>query len=436
MLSVDTIGEYLLDVAIWLPLVVLADLMPVTLWRPIEMTMSLPVLLASAMVFPPPVAFLLGFVGNTDRREFRRRISVVRGLFNRSNIALSVLCASWIFHRTGADFSDWPDVVGLAFLALAADMIVNNTITFVGAHLLFQRPILGLFGEAYGTRNLLLFALGYVSFGAVAILLASVYLFAGNWGLIVFIIPVVLAHEMFSSGVSVGLLKVRLRHQQKALASLSQRMAEERRDERLRVAADLHDEVLPPLFKVHLMGQVIRQDLQTGRLLALDEDVPGLVDATDAANDAIRVLIRDLRRSSLGAHGLRHTLVMLARQVEREFDITVDVQLEEVHGHPLSELLAYHVAREALNNCVKHAPKATVRIVLFQESDYFRLVVEDDGPGFVVESIDTDSHFGLQLMRERVELCGGNMVIDARPGVGTVIAARFPVSGPASGSDS
>ena len=34
----------------------------------------------------------------------------------------------------------------------------------------------------------------------------------------------------------------------------------ERRDERIAVAGELHDEVLPPLFKVHLMGQVLRQD--------------------------------------------------------------------------------------------------------------------------------------------------------------------------------
>jgi hypothetical protein len=40
------------------------------------------------------------------------------------------------------------------------------------------------------------------------------------------------------------------------------------------VAGDLHDDVLPALFKVHLMGEVLKQDLASGRLLDLDDDLP------------------------------------------------------------------------------------------------------------------------------------------------------------------
>jgi signal transduction histidine kinase len=425
-LSHEPLRIDLIDVAVWLPLVVVADLMPVTLWKPIEMTMSLPILLASAMVFPPVVAFMLGFIGNTDRREFRRDITLTRGLFNRSNVALSVLAASWLFHRAGGNLRSWPAAVGFTFLALAADMLVNHAIAFIGAQLLFKRSIPDVVSDVYGKERAVGFLVGYVCFGSMAILLGSVYLFAGNWGLVVFSIPVVLAHEMFSHGAALGVASVRLRHQQRAFASVSARIADERRDERLTMAADLHDEVLPPLFKVHLMGQVIRQDLASGRLLALDEDVPGLLDAASAANDAIRVLIRDLRRSSLGPHGLRHTLHLLTRQIETEFGVTVDAQLDEVTGHPLSQLLAYQVAREALNNCVKHARGAPIHVSLIQGADDFRLVIRDLGPGFVVESVDANAHFGLQLIRERVELCGGTLVVDSRPGAGTTIAVRFP----------
>jgi signal transduction histidine kinase len=422
----EALRNDILDVGVWLPVVILADLMPVTLRKPVELTMSLPVLLAAGMVFPPVVAFTLGFVGNTDRRELRRRIPVARGLFNRSNVALSVLAASWLFHRTGASLHAWPSAIGLAFLALIADMVVNNTLALLGAHLLFERPVDEVVRDVYGP-HWKQFLLGYFCFGSMAILLASVYLFAGNWGLVAFMIPVVLAHEMFSNGAALGFLTARLRHQQRAFASVSERVADERRDERLSVAADLHDEVLPPLFKVHLMGQVIRQDLASGRLLELDEDVPGLLAAADAANDAIRVLIRDLRRSALGARGLRHTLFMLARQVEAEFGVTIDAELDDVSGHPLSHLLAYQVAREAINNSVKHARGSRIRLALIRGDTDFRLIVEDQGPGFATEAVDLDRHFGLQLMRERVELCGGTIVINSQPGMGTTVAVRFPI---------
>jgi signal transduction histidine kinase len=433
LLSSDqTIRQELIDIAAWLPVVVVADLLPVTLWKPIEMTMSLPVLLAAGMVFPPTVASLLAFVGNTDLRELRREIPLMRGLFNRSNVALSILAASWLFHRTGGNVAEWPAAIGYAFLALAADMLINNSLTFVGAHMLFARPIAEVLSEAYGRTQPTRFLLGYVCFGSMAILLSSVYLFAGNWGLIAFFIPVILSHVMFSNSSALGLASLRIRHQERAFASISDRIADERRDERLSVAAGLHDEVLPSLYKVHLMGQVIRQDLAGGRLLELDDDVPSLLEAADAANDAIRILIRDLRRSSIGPHGLRHTIHMLARQVEAEFGVTINTELQEVGGHPLSQLLAYQIAREALSNCVKHAIGSPIHLKLVQTDSDFRMVVRDEGPGFLPEAVDNETHFGLELMRERVELCGGTMVVDSAPGAGTTVVVRFPLDLPTS----
>jgi len=74
------------------------------------------------------------------------------------------------------------------------------------------------------------------------------------------------------------------------------------------VAADLHDEVLPPLYNVHLMGQVLRQDLAAGRLLDLESDIPSLLRAVDTANETVRGLIRGLRESPLGTAGFARTL--------------------------------------------------------------------------------------------------------------------------------
>jgi signal transduction histidine kinase len=428
--SAAGLSAELLDIAAWLPAVVIADLLPVTLWKPIEVTMSLPVLLAAGMVFPPPAAALLAFVGYTDLREIRREVPLLRGLFNRSNVALSVFAGSWLFHRTGGTLTEWPGAVGSAFLALAGDMIVNYALLFAGAHLLLARPLSQVIGDAYGRGRSVQFVLGYVCFGSMAILLSSVYAFAGNWGLVVFIIPVLVAHEMFSNGAALGVASVRIRHQERAFASLSDQMADERRDERLTMAAGLHDDVLPSLYKVHLMSQVIRQDLASGRLLDLDDDIPSLLEATDAANDAVRILIRDLRRSPLGLHGLPHTLRIFARQVEAEFGVKIDTEFQDVHGDPVSELLAYQIAHEAINNCVKHARGSRIRVALMKGDSDFRLVVQDEGPGFVPHAVDTTRHFGLQLMRERIELCGGTIAIDSSPGNGTTIAARFPTEPP------
>ncbi|HET7928316.1 MAG TPA: hypothetical protein VFM40_02075, partial [Actinomycetota bacterium] len=93
----------------WLVVVVVADLLPVPIWGSVELMMSFPVLLASALVFPPYVAGSLSFVGSLDLREFRGEISPLRDLYNRSNVAVSVFAASWIFHWFGVSVLDWPE---------------------------------------------------------------------------------------------------------------------------------------------------------------------------------------------------------------------------------------------------------------------------------------------------------------------------------------
>ena len=62
----------------WLVVVVVADLLPVPIWGSVELMMSFPVLLASALVFPPYIAGSLSFVGTFDLREFRGEISPLR----------------------------------------------------------------------------------------------------------------------------------------------------------------------------------------------------------------------------------------------------------------------------------------------------------------------------------------------------------------------
>ncbi|HKI30094.1 MAG TPA: hypothetical protein VKB32_11820 [Actinomycetota bacterium] len=134
----------------WLVVVVVADLLPVPIWGSVELMMSFPVLLASALVFPPYVAASLSFVGTLDLREFRGEISPLRDLYNRSNVTASVFAASWIFHRFGVSVLDWPEVLPLTFLALVADMVVNFSLVILGAHLLTGLSAKRLWTNVYG----------------------------------------------------------------------------------------------------------------------------------------------------------------------------------------------------------------------------------------------------------------------------------------------
>jgi signal transduction histidine kinase len=281
--------------------------------------------------------------------------------------------------------------------------------------------------KVYGGSQPLAFVGGYACFGLLALILATVYVAAGAWGLVVFAIPLLLARQMFVHWRRLAQSRAQLDEKQQLLTHVASRIADERRDERLVVAAEIHDDVLPPLYKVHLMGQVLRQDLASGRLLDLEADLPDLLQATESASAALRDLIRDLRKSTLGPGGLVQTLKLLVDGLSADSGIRIDLRTEPVPGSALTHLLLYQVAREALTNVVRHSNASYALLLLEDAGDGIRLVVEDSGKGFEPALVDTDHHFGLQLMRERIELAGGHLYLEASPSAGTRVIVKVPV---------
>jgi signal transduction histidine kinase len=198
-------------------------------------------------------------------------------------------------------------------------------------------------------------------------------------------------------------------------------------DERRLVAGDLHDEVIPSLFKVHLMGQVLRQDLNSGRLLDLDDDIPELIAATEGAQSAIRSLVRGLRSSSVGPRGLDASIGLLAEQLECAGSPKIQFDVSEVRGSETSELLIFQIVRESLNNAARHSKATRITVRLTRRGDFARVLVEDDGIGFDARLVDQDVHFGLQMLTERVRAGGGSVVVDSQLGRGTMILASVPL---------
>ena len=410
---------------LWVFVAAIADLLPVQLWGDISLSMSLPVTLAAGMVMEPWHAGLVAFVAAVDLREFRREVSLARGLYNRSQVAASVMIASLTFHALGGDAEEWPAVIGLGLVALTIDWAANSLFVTVPVAMLTRLSATEVLRRVHGSSPLE-HALGYVCLGLLAVLLAAIFGVAQGWGLVAFLIPLVLARQVFMRGRRLEEATLKLFAKDKALLSTTEQTLAERRDERMAVAGELHDEVLPPLFKVHLMGQVLRQDLSSGRLLDLDEDLPELLTATEAAQSAIRDLVRDLRRSSLGVGGLNATLKLLANQLEAAGSPSIELSLDDVGGSSLVQLLAYQVAREALNTAARHSRASKIDVRLFRDEGLIRLVVEDDGVGFDASRVDRDAHFGLQLIAERVEAGRGRVVIDSQLGAGTRVMATLP----------
>jgi signal transduction histidine kinase len=158
----------------------------------------------------------------------------------------------------------------------------------------------------------------------------------------------------------------------------------------------------------------------------MEDDLPELLRATDDASNTLRSVIRDLRHSPVGAGGLAHTLHLLVRELEGSATVAFETEIEEVRGKPVVELLVYQIAREALRNAMKYSAASRIKIALRQDGDDIRLNVDDNGSGFSPHLVDASRHFGLALMRERIELAGGALQVDSAIGMGTRLFARLP----------
>ena len=194
------------------------------------------------------------------------------------------------------------------------------------------------------------------------------------------------------------------------------RISDANRDERRRVARDLHDHTSHGIgaamqgldLALHLLetGQVLEPTrLRATRQLLLDtlNDVRGLA-------TRLRDMVGDRT---------------LAQALQEYLDFTVPVGLvvtlteegEEavlLPAHVKEE--SYLIVREAIRNSLVHARGATRLAVTLRVADaMLTAVVDDDGAGFDPATVDTTRTVGLASLRERAQGLGGHAAIDAGP---------------------
>ena len=82
-----------------------------------------------------------------------------------------------------------------------------------------------------------------------------------------------------------------------------------------------------------------------------------------------------------------------------------------------------------MTNAVTHAGVGHLAVALLGSPDEIRLEIVDAGIGFDVDAVLSTRGLGLVGIQERVRLLDGELVIQSRPGAGTSIRARVPMSG-------
>jgi signal transduction histidine kinase len=426
----DLIGQSLSanwrELLFWGGLVVLINLIHVDM-EPLQFTLDMPLLLALALLYPPPVAACVALVSSIDVREFRRTVSLSRAVFNRCQVALSVLAASAVFHSVARAGSDWWTAVGGTVVAVLVFYALNTGLVaiYVGSRTQTS-PLEVLRQQAIGRP--LQYVLTYFGYGVLGLVLARLFEEVGAWSAVLFLIPIVVAHLALVRAERLQSLANRLQSRGRLLELLSDRIADERRDERVRIASDLHDDVLQSLIRMSQLSRFLRQEAPKGS--QAERDASELVETSDQTMTVLRDVVGDLRRSPVGRGGLVRTLRGLAQDMNIEWRVPVSVEGPDQLDAPAGiQLIAYHVAKEGMLNALKHGQPSHVHVRFSASHSTLCVDIWDDGIGFMPDRVDESSHFGLGLMRERVQMHGGTLGIGSKPGEGTHVSVELPTSG-------
>ncbi len=199
--------------------------------------------------------------------------------------------------------------------------------------------------------------------------------------------------------------------------------------ERYRMARDLHD--------------TLAQDL-AGIVVSLEAMEEIGWESRPQAKELLDRVRRAARKSLLGIRGVvwelrtkgsqgQDFVGLLRRMIAETFSgstMEVTVVTSGIQ-QPVSPLIAaelVQIAREALTNALRHSTAACANLEITVDRKLLTLAIRDAGRGFVPDDVvGRAKGFGIEGMRERAQLLGGEMIIRSQPGRGTEVVVSIPL---------
>jgi signal transduction histidine kinase len=214
----------------------------------------------------------------------------------------------------------------------------------------------------------------------------------------------------------------RIQAQADELRASRQRIVAAQDEERRRLERNIHDGAQQHLValavKLRLARQTILRDAAKGQELLV-----ALQDEIGRALDTLSSLALGIYPPLLEEQGLA---AALAAQYTRT-GLPVHLRAELTRRHPIeAEAAVYFSVLEALQNAAKHAAASRIDVRLEEAAGELRFEVRDDGVGFRISNDGAGT--GLQGIRDRLAVFGGQAEIESVPGLGTTIRGRVPIT--------
>ena len=226
--------------------------------------------------------------------------------------------------------------------------------------------------------------------------------------------------ENLANRAAVALMNINLHHQREVAAVL---------EERQRIATNMHDGLAQTLsllgMRVDRMQEIIDDDSDS----KTKESLRDIQNVVIFASTEVRRSIATLQEAPQPRRTFQELLEAMLESLRTDAGPVLrinpgDIQPLYIVSKQTDQILP--AVREALLNAIYHAQAQTISVLLEVAQENVRLIVEDDGIGFSLDSPNwCGDHFGLSIMQARVARVGGQFQIEASPGKGTRITLTW-----------
>lgn len=226
-------------------------------------------------------------------------------------------------------------------------------------------------------------------------------------------------------------VEAELKKSRRYLRQLSRKSIEALEIDRRVISRELHDHIGGSLASIkHRLEEAVA---------TVGNNPESAADTLEKAISQIAASIKEtknisvnLRPLTLDDLGILSTIDWYARRFSKRYRgirLVRQAQLREEEIDESIKIVIYRVLQESLKNVARHSDADTVYIRLNKTNGQLEFEIEDNGCGFDADRVlraQSSMAYGLQNMRDRIEICGGSFQVDSAPGRGTRIRALLP----------
>jgi two-component system, NarL family, sensor kinase len=192
------------------------------------------------------------------------------------------------------------------------------------------------------------------------------------------------------------------------------------------IGADLHDNIGQLLS----LTSLTLNSIEIENRLKSQQKIEAAIDLILRSIKEMRLLGKLLQGDQLVILGLPEAIRYQMSWLERSGQYRISYsQEDEMPGvnNPNKDLILFRILQEILNNIIKHARASEIDIRLTYPDSALQLQINDNGVGFDADNLAADKMgMGLQNIRKRAAIVGGEVSIRSAKGEGTGITILIP----------